>query len=140
MVQLSAIAPYRLMRPYVGRSPTVPQAWLGEMIDPSVSVPSAKPTRPAAVDAAEPALDPLDVCSVFHGVFVMPLNHRPPCASAPIESLAIRDRKSTRLNSSHLGISYAVFCLKKKNINNNKQYHPPAATNTPTTGQRYRVS
>src|SRR5256885_3568248 len=28
-----------------------------------------------------------------------------------------RDRKSTRLNSSHLVISYAVFCLKKKNIN-----------------------
>src|SRR5437899_7989629 len=26
------------------------------------------------------------------------------------------DRKSTRLNSSHLGISYAVFCLKKKNL------------------------
>src|SRR5258705_10241674 len=26
----------------------------------------------------------------------------------------IRDRKGTRLNSSHLGISYAVFCLKKK--------------------------
>src|ERR1035441_10739852 len=25
------------------------------------------------------------------------------------------DRKSTRLNSSHLGISYAVFCLKKRN-------------------------
>src|SRR5437899_13064641 len=28
------------------------------------------------------------------------------------------DRKSTRLNSSHLGISYAVFCLKKKNTYN----------------------
>src|SRR5205814_8683810 len=28
--------------------------------------------------------------------------------------LALPDRKSTRLNSSHLGISYAVFCLKKK--------------------------
>src|SRR5256885_6828569 len=27
------------------------------------------------------------------------------------------DRKSTRLNSSHLVISYAVFCLKKKNLN-----------------------
>src|SRR5947199_3963937 len=27
----------------------------------------------------------------------------------------VQDRKSTRLNSSHLGISYAVFCLKKKN-------------------------
>src|SRR5258705_5067235 len=33
------------------------------------------------------------------------------------------DRKSTRLNSSHLGISYAVFCLKKKN-------------NYPSEGQR----
>src|SRR5947199_5055423 len=31
-----------------------------------------------------------------------------------LEKLAILDRKSTRLNSSHLGISYAVFCLKKK--------------------------
>src|SRR2546426_4040827 len=29
-------------------------------------------------------------------------------------SLRARDRKSTRLNSSHLVISYAVFCLKKK--------------------------
>src|SRR5258705_9944231 len=29
------------------------------------------------------------------------------------------DRKSTRLNSSHLGISYAVFCLKKKNNGQN---------------------
>src|SRR2546426_12558554 len=29
----------------------------------------------------------------------------------------LRDRKSTRLNSSHLVISYAVFCLKKKKIN-----------------------
>src|SRR5436853_2780481 len=28
------------------------------------------------------------------------------------------DRKSTRLNSSHLGISYAVFCLKKKKLFN----------------------
>src|SRR5947199_2749091 len=30
------------------------------------------------------------------------------------EAGALTDRKSTRLNSSHLGISYAVFCLKKK--------------------------
>src|SRR5690606_41787863 len=29
-----------------------------------------------------------------------------------------RDRKSTRLNSSHVKISYAVFCLKKKKIHN----------------------
>src|SRR5947199_4449088 len=32
------------------------------------------------------------------------------------------DRKSTRLNSSHLGISYAVFCLKKKK-NTDLYYH-----------------
>src|SRR5699024_11496917 len=30
--------------------------------------------------------------------------------------LKIKDRKSTRLNSSHVSISYAVFCLKKKKI------------------------
>src|SRR5436853_7934120 len=35
---------------------------------------------------------------------------------------ALRDRKSTRLNSSHLGISYAVFCLKKKNKPNSASY------------------
>src|SRR5262245_48948593 len=32
------------------------------------------------------------------------------------------DRKSTRLNSSHLGISYAVFCLKKKKKKNTTKY------------------
>src|SRR5947209_12354250 len=32
------------------------------------------------------------------------------------------DRKSTRLNSSHANISYAVFCLKKKNKTKNEQY------------------
>src|SRR5690606_40963264 len=31
--------------------------------------------------------------------------------------LMLRDRKSTRLNSSHVKISYAVFCLKKKKTN-----------------------
>src|SRR5437899_8207185 len=34
-----------------------------------------------------------------------------------------QDRKSTRVNSSHLGISYAVFCLKKKKKLNKRQ--PP---------------
>src|SRR2546426_755705 len=43
--------------------------------------------------------------------------------AAPVRSLARRslNRKSTRLNSSHLVISYAVFCLKKKN--NKKSMH-----------------
>src|SRR5258705_10195141 len=45
------------------------------------------------------------------------------------------DRKSTRLNSSHLGISYAVFCLKKK-----KKTPPHAGDRDqmrPHTGQTY---
>src|SRR3712207_8146762 len=41
-------------------------------------------------------------------------------AEAVLDRLAepARDRKSTRLNSSHANISYAVFCLKKKKKNN----------------------
>src|SRR5205807_5871856 len=39
----------------------------------------------------------------------------------PGVEIAVPDRKSTRLNSSHLVISYAVFCLKKKK-NNFLQY------------------
>src|SRR5689334_24732615 len=35
----------------------------------------------------------------------------------PMEHPIFQDRKSTRLNSSHSSISYAVFCLKKKNQN-----------------------
>src|SRR5439155_13269166 len=37
-------------------------------------------------------------------------------ATPAIPARPSRDRKSTRLNSSHVAISYAVFCLKKKNI------------------------
>src|SRR5262245_66505904 len=36
--------------------------------------------------------------------------------------ITLKDRKSTRLNSSHLGISYAVFCLKKKTIRRRCSY------------------
>src|SRR3712207_8134663 len=35
-------------------------------------------------------------------------------ASVPVAMVVSADRKSTRLNSSHANISYAVFCLKKK--------------------------
>src|SRR5215813_4190040 len=52
-----------------------------------------------------------------------PTSPRPACGSSPrVLALASAsrarslDRKSTRLNSSHVRISYAVFCLKKKNI------------------------
>src|SRR5436305_4959301 len=38
---------------------------------------------------------------------------------------AKQDRKSTRLNSSHVRISYAVFCLKKKKKNRLRQMYEP---------------
>src|SRR5689334_24153596 len=61
--------------------------------------------------------------------------------SAPRSRRARRlDRKSTRLNSSHSSISYAVFCLKKKKKKNNtliththKQNHKPHSLNKKTT-------
>src|SRR5690606_40895896 len=55
---------------------------------------------------------------VFPDVACLPL--RPPGVlaktAASLDVLASTDRKSTRLNSSHVKISYAVFCLKKKKI------------------------
>src|SRR5438874_5524040 len=49
---------------------------------------------------------------------VRQVSPRPPPSSSPSKidrnSRKVRDRKSTRLNSSHVEISYAVFCLKKK--------------------------
>src|SRR5690625_6288569 len=41
------------------------------------------------------------------------------------------DRKSTRLNSSHVAISYAVFCLKKKK--NSTERHAPKSEKEPLT-------
>src|SRR4051794_41359241 len=40
----------------------------------------------------------------------------------PVFEKVVLDRKSTRLNSSHPSISYAVFCLKKKKHKNNPTY------------------
>jgi hypothetical protein len=60
IVHDSAIAPWRLTRPNVGRSAEVAHTTEGDTIEPRVSVPIAKPTPPAAVAAAEPADEPLD--------------------------------------------------------------------------------
>src|SRR5258708_19116258 len=48
--------------------------------------------------------------------------HLPMTKITLIEDILI-DRKSTRLNSSHQIISYAVFCLKKKNIQEQSEKH-----------------
>src|SRR6202040_4481995 len=40
------------------------------------------------------------------------------------DAMRAADRKSTRLNSSHPSISYAVFCLKKKSTTQHQDHHP----------------
>src|SRR5690242_20917654 len=42
-----------------------------------------------------------------------------------LDEIGELDRKSTRLNSSHMSISYAVFCLKKKKTKNHHVSHHP---------------
>src|SRR6266496_6612181 len=48
--------------------------------------------------------------------------HFQECTGCTESLLRTSDRKSTRLNSSHVEISYAVFCLKKKKNKEKKQY------------------
>src|SRR3712207_8495115 len=57
-----------------------------------------------------------DAEQVLHRQLVQPLELQPALAQGHrvVGLVAQRDRKSTRLNSSHANISYAVFCLKKQ--------------------------
>src|SRR5437899_7974018 len=59
---------------------------------------------------------------------------RPGLPVPAAEVLAVGDRKSTRLNSSHLGTSYAVFCLKKKS-----RTRQPKRMNTKKNGPLARM-
>src|SRR3990170_6608059 len=54
--------------------------------------------------------------SLHDALPIYPADHFPQMGHTSFEGFAVRgiDRKSTRLNSSHQIISYAVFCLKKK--------------------------
>src|SRR5204863_3553425 len=63
---------------------------------------------------------------------------RPPrrCQDGVDELPFPRDRKSTRLNSSHVEISYAVFCLKKKKKNRTPQQQKTQAIMSLNTNSR----
>src|SRR5258705_5882166 len=70
---------------------------------------------PLAGEVHEPQVDGLDFL-LTNERKDFPRGHATVGVSGPGESSTnLLDRKSTRLNSSHLGISYAVFCLIKKN-------------------------
>src|SRR5262245_11521325 len=66
------ITPARLIKPTVGFSPTIPHIEDGEMIEPSVSVPTAAAQRLAATATADPELDPDGFRSSTYGFRVCP--------------------------------------------------------------------
>ena len=65
----------------------------------------------AAQETPAPAEDPAAETAVVGLTEILPAEAP---AGLEYEDFSILDRKSTRLNSSHVVISYAVFCLKKK--------------------------
>src|SRR5699024_11462924 len=75
---------------------------LGEVVDEG----RGRAPRRASVDVPRVVLDPRAEPDLLHHLDVVARPHAEP--------LRLEDRKSTRLNSSHVSISYAVFCLKKK--------------------------
>src|SRR5690242_21323414 len=99
------------MPPPPPRSPPFPSTTLFR------SWPGGRAARPpdARGDAVDHALDAIGVSrrSDADGR-AEPGLHREEGAGRRARIASVRDRKSTRLNSSHMSISYAVFCLKKK--------------------------
>src|SRR3712207_8408584 len=84
------------------RSTLFPYTTLFRSVGERGDVPLAHPGRLVAADRGEPeAAVGEDLLGLVHHVDVLGEEHH-------------LDRKSTRLNSSHANISYAVFCLKKK--------------------------
>src|SRR5437762_7865118 len=112
MLQERAMQPWRLTLPNVGRKPVAPQRVQGETILPSVSLPSAKPTSPAAVAAAEPADEPLDPSLGFQGFRVMPPNQRSPCANAPKVNLATSTAPASSSRAATVALLSRTCSLK----------------------------
>src|SRR5206468_13107308 len=82
---------------------------------------SSRPSNRAAVPVAAGVAAPRSSGSARSGTATpqtCPARGSPPADRTPVPTHPVphprRDRKSTRLNSSHDQISYAVFCLKKK--------------------------
>src|SRR5205807_4833121 len=92
----------------------------GELVyEPDISgSPFPLPARLARGGLRALVIAPLSVENKVFGVMIAARREPASFASADCEFLRQLDRKSTRLNSSHLVISYAVFCLKKKKKRN----------------------
>src|SRR5690606_42070961 len=86
--------------------------WLCRPLPPLHSFPTRRSSDLAKIFPADRA----DYAVASEDVFLTGFNDTPlnTLSDSLNLSFVIRDRKSTRLNSSHVKISYAVFCLKKK--------------------------
>src|SRR2546430_11481814 len=82
------------------RSTLFPYTTLFRSVTPHYETPRYSPAPSTAYNHSAPAME-------SHA-------HSAPSSPPPASSSSSQDRKSTRLNSSHSQISYAVFCLKKK--------------------------
>src|SRR5205814_9730299 len=106
-----------------GVAPPLPRA--RPPSDADVSPPPCLPSRPPPLHFSQSAINPTlhsfptrRSSDLTRGASALLFQQSPRGERAIADCGALqtrRDRKSTRLNSSHLGISYAVFCLKKKN-------------------------
>src|SRR5690606_41701775 len=72
---------------------------------------------PEARDHLDELVDHVDVRALEEALAHRRVDGVPGRGLRTLAEAAVADRKSTRLNSSHVKISYAVFCLKKKTIN-----------------------
>ena len=75
--------PVRLTRPIVGFNPTMPQAPAGQLMEPSVSVPSASGARPAATPAPEPGRRTAGAAVESERVPRLPSDGAPPARGRP---------------------------------------------------------
>src|ERR1035437_10027083 len=76
--------------------------------------------------------------TLFRSVAFKMLQEERPGHPPPGPGGGHRDRKSTRLNSSHANISYAVFCLKKKTLN--RYFHGESVQQGVTLSPNAKVS
>src|SRR5437870_10027399 len=81
---------------------------------------SLTPTAPTELSTLS-LHDALPICLGFLSGERQNFFH-PRCVRNVADNFCFQDRKSTRLNSSHVATSYAVFCLKKKNRHDDSRY------------------
>src|SRR5690349_22691719 len=84
--------------------------------------------------------DALPICPASDQMHDLCTGHRLPSQSRHVVATGPADRKSTRLNSSHVEISYAVFCLKKKKLPRTWLAPTKCSYSIPTTSPLFATS